>query len=259
MSSYLHKPQVNDSLCYVLEQRMLVRRREQIYLHAPSHRRQSRGFTLLELLITITVIAMLVGVGVSSFSQVSNVQLRVQSNRLASSLKQSFGYAVSHGKYMRMVLNLDTHEFWVESSSEPIFISQDKRAEGVDPNELTELELRENEKATRDGRPTIKRATYNKQEVVQSYKFEKGVKLKGVFTPNQEELFTSDKAYIHFFPHGFAEPALIHLAYEQEGAEETGNSYTLLLKPLTGHVERRAGTIEPDQYFGKPFQEEEED
>ena len=102
--------------------------------------RVSAGFTLLELLLVIAIVGGLTSLGVSTFTQVSNTQIRVATNKLAAAMRHSFGYAVSHGRYVRMVLDLDTERYWVESSDKPIFLSVKKREENVDPNELTEEE-----------------------------------------------------------------------------------------------------------------------
>jgi hypothetical protein len=208
-------------------------------------------------LITIAIAAGLIGAAASTFSQVSNTELRVQSNRIATALRHSFGYAVSHGKYLRAVFDLDQNSFWVESSSEAIFISTKKREEGVDPNALTEKEQDIIEKAKRDGRSNpIKKATYSKEDVIKEIKLEKGVKFKGIFTLNQEDTFYKGKAYLHFFPHGFAEPAMIYVTNKDES--DIGGSYTLILNPLTGKVIRKFGVVEPDRYFGLPDKDEDE-
>ena len=100
-------------------------------------RARSAGFTLLELLLVIAIVGGLTGIGISTFTQISNTKIRVATNKLAAALRHSFGYAVSHGRYVRMVLDLEGNRYWVESSDRPIFLSVEKREENVDPNDLT--------------------------------------------------------------------------------------------------------------------------
>ena len=228
------------------------------YPNRIDHRHRHRlGFTLLELLITIAIAAGLIGIAASTFTQVSNTELRVQSNRVATALRHSFGYAVSHGKYLRAVFDLDQHSFWVESSSQAIFINKKKREEGEDPNAITDKEQELIDKAKRDDRPNpIKKASFSKEDVIKEIKLEKGVKFKGIFTLNQEDVFSKGKAYIHFFPHGFVEPSMIYITNKDE--EDIGGIYTLVVSPLTGKVVRKFGMVEPDRYFGLPDKNEEE-
>ena len=229
------------------------------HLRFSLHRQNLRqsGFTLLELLLVIAIVAGLAGLALSTFTQISNTKLRVSTNKLAAALRHSFGYAVSHGRYVRMVLDLEGNRYWVESSDKPIFLAVKKREENQDPNELTEEEKEELEKAKEEGRPIQQRPRFTKDSVISEVKLDKGITLRRVFTANQEEVFTSGKGYIHFFPNGFAEPAMVTVG--QGESDMDGGSYTLILSPLTGKVKRELGVIDPDRYFGEPDKVEEED
>jgi hypothetical protein len=211
---------------------------------------------LLELLISLAIVAGLVALTSSSFTEVAQTRLMSASNKLAVTLRHCFGYAVSHGKYLRVVLDLDQERYWVESSERPIFISAQKRLEGEDPNALTEEEREKQEEAREEGRPVKERARFTADRLIKEVKLEDGVQLYSVFTTNQEDTFTTGKAYIHFFPSGFAEPALIVVGLG-ENADEDG-AYSLSLAPLTGKVKQSIGIVEPGRYFGEPEKVEEE-
>lgn len=219
-------------------------------------RAKSMGFTLLELLLVIAIVGGLTGIAVSTFSQISNTKIRVATNKLAAALRHSFGYAVSHGRFVRMVLDLEGNRYWVESSDKPIFLASKKREENVDPNALTEEEKEAIEEAKEEGRPIKERPRYAKDAVVAEIKLDKGLNLRSVFTANQDEVFTTGKAYIHFFPNGFAEPAMVVIG--QGESIDDGGAYTLILSPLTGKVKREVGVVDPDRYFGEPEKFEEE-
>ena len=81
---------------------------------------------------------------------------------------------------------------------------------------------------------------------------QRGIGIDGVLTSGQVDVFESGVAYIHFFPNGFVEPALI---YTTDG---DGEYYTLIINPLTGKVGRQAGKMDPDATFGEPDRVEEE-
>lgn len=224
--------------------------------HSRAVRRDERGLTLLELMVTMAIAAGLIGIAASTFSQVSNTQLRVETNRLATTLRHCFGYAVSHSRYLRLVIDLDGERYWVESSERPIFLSVKKREEGQDPNQETEEEIEAREEAKEEGRPVQERARFTADRIIPERKLERGLTIRSVFTPEQDDTFTQGKAFIHFFPNGFAEPALITVGYGE--GEDEGGAYTLILSPLTGKVKREFGEIEPGRYFGEPDKVEEE-
>lgn len=96
---------------------------------------QSKAFTLIELLIVICLVAIITGLAVSNFGQISNTQLRTQTNKLAAALKYTFGRAVSHGLYMRMVFDFEQDAYWVEASEQPVFLSKKKRSEDQEEGE----------------------------------------------------------------------------------------------------------------------------
>jgi general secretion pathway protein H len=219
------------------------------------HARQRQGgFTLIELIIVIAVFAGVMSLAVNTFNQISSTQIRVGSNRIAQALRYSFEYAVTHGKYVRLVISIDAGTISAESTDDPIFLSMEKREVGIDPQELTEKQKEDIEKAKEEGRPPPKMIRFSKDQVIPTIELDKDVQIKGVFTANQTDIFTSGKAYIHYFPNGFAEPALVYV-----GGKNSELVYTLMLSPLTGKVSRRFGEIEPDRLFGKPSKEEEED
>ena len=78
------------------------------------------------------------------------------------------------------------------------------------------------------------------------------VGIDGVLTSNQEDVFRSGKAYVHFFPNGQVEPTII---YTTDGDEAFN---TLLVHPWTGRVERKAGKVDLGAEFGRPDDEEAE-
>lgn len=214
-----------------------------------------RGFTLLELLVVVAIGAMTIGLLASTFGQVSSAEVRTQSNQVASLMRQSFSYAVSHGKYLRMIFNMSDHTISVESTDDPVFLSINKRQLGEQPDALTEEEEARNEKAKEEGRALIKRASFHKETVLPEIKLKAGVQLFGVYTPNQDEVFREGRAYVHFFPNGFAEPAMIYIGNQRD--DDKGLRYTLALSPLTGKITRTLGELEVDRYFGQPEEEEE--
>ena len=230
---------------------------------ADRHRSQGRsaraemgGFTLLELLVTLAIIVGLVVLAVPTFSQVSSAKLRTATNKLSTTLRHCFGYSVSHSKYLRLVIDLDGERYWVESSERPIFISKAKVEEGVDPNELTEEEKEKIEEAREEGRPIQERARFSADKFISEVKLDKGLNLRSAFTTNQEDVFTTGRSYVHFFPSGFVEPALIVIG--QGETDDEGPAYSLTTAPLTGKVTRSMGEVEPSRYFGAPEKVEEE-
>lgn len=213
-------------------------------------RSKPRGLTLLEILIVLSLLAVATGIAVGSLSGASSMRLRTETNKVAAAIRYAYNRSSALGLYMRMVLDMDSHTYWVEASDEPNFLATKKREEGDDP-EAEEEEERAEELEDGVSQKYKTRAKFKADEVIPKVVLEKGIKIAGVLTPSQEDIFERGKAYIHFFPNGFVEPALIYTEYD-------GEYYTLLVNPLTGKVTRKVGKADPDRDFGRPDEVEEE-
>lgn len=212
----------------------------------------SRGLTVLELIVVIGVLVLILGVGIGGLDRLSSVQLRTQTNRLSAAIRHTYTRAVAHGLYMRLVLDLDADAYWVEASETAQFLSVEKRKEGEATAEEQAAE-KEAEKRERDGAPPPPpRERYTEDGVIPRVNMERGIGISGVITLGQEDVFTSGKAYVHFFPNGFVEPAMI---YTTDGKD---SFYTLSIHPMTGRVKREIGKIDPPRHFGEPEKVEDE-
>ncbi len=211
---------------------------------ARSPYRLSRGITLLELMIVIGVIMLMMGVGLSGLNQLSSVQLRTQTNRLAAAIRHAYNRAIADGLYVRMALYIDADRYSVEASSTPVFIERDRQEFVEEARPLGERRLDDDEDAPP---PPPKYAP-----IIPDVSMQRGIGIAGVLTSGQVDVFESGVAYIHFFPNGFVEPAMI---YTTDGDKDF---YTLTINPLTGKVKRDGGKVDPDRSFGEPDRVEEE-
>lgn len=217
-----------------------------------ARRLTQRAFTLIELVVVVGVLVLMIGLAINGLSGLSGTQLRTQTNTLAAAVRHTYSRSVALGLYMRMVFDLDGDSYWVEASDQPIFLRKGKRDVGDDP-ELNEAQLEAERKAREDGeKPLTMRAKYMQEDVIPKVVMEQGIGLHGVLTTGQVDVFTSGKAYLHFFPNGFVEPAMIYTTDGDDAFE------TLIVSPLTGKVTRKFGKADPAREFGEPERIEEE-
>jgi general secretion pathway protein H len=220
-------------------------------------RRLQKGLTLIEIMIVIGILVLMIGLAINGLSGLSSTQLRTQTNKLAAAVRHTYSRSIALGLYMRIVFDLDGDAYWVEASDQPIFLRKEKRDVGED-SQLTEEELEAEKEAAeklkegKPGRKISKRAQYQQEDVIPKVTMDKGIGIHGIITSGQVDVFTSGKAYIHFFPNGFVEPSMI---YTTDGDEAF---LTLIINPLTGKVSRKPGKVEPDRRFGEPDKVEEE-
>lgn len=238
----------------------------------PSRRRGARGLTLLEILVVIGILVLIVGLAVGGFSRIGAVRLRNETNKVAAAIRHTFNRSVSLGLYMRMVIDLDGESFTVEASQNPTFLHKNPLEPGIDPDspeaqaqaalgEKAKLKSKrdkdddEPSKSAGDdpaSRVAARRAQFVQDDVIATQKLEGGAAFDGVVVAGQSDPVTSGKAYLHFFPNGWAEPAVIHTT------DGEGSYFTLEVSPLTGKVTSTAGKHDPPRHFGEAERVEEE-
>jgi hypothetical protein len=141
-----------------------------------------------------------------------------------------------------MVLSPETDQYRVEASAERVFI--DIEAEAEDP------ENQKRDPRFDDEKPQVKRPKFDM--LIPPVAMTRGIGIDGVITSGREDIVSNGDISIHFFPSGFVEPAMI---YTTDGDD---SFFTLVVNPMTGHVKRHAGRVDPDRKFGEPDRVEEE-
>lgn len=223
-------------------------------------RRRSRGFTIIEVLVVIAIIALMLTGATYGLRSISRTELRGSSAKLAGGIRYCFDRAITTGSYYRIVLDLNKNQYWAERSDERMYLGRDKeeapgqgKAYDADAAEKLKDEQDAKDKALLDARggiaasleppPKPKRAKFQTfRDTTLPVVNLKRIKLFDVFTGRQREPYTSGKAYLYFFPDGHTERAVVRLT-------DGDNFYSLVVHPLTGRVEVKAGKYDIPRDF----------
>jgi general secretion pathway protein H len=226
------------------------------------------GFTLLEMMIVLALVALLTGSVVIGFRAFTKSELRGSSAKLAGAIRYLFDRASATGKMHRLVLDFDEGKYWAEASDDRFFAPRERETDESREKEVeAEAELA---KARAEGRvdengevtsgdeidpsryqPTEwkpKKARFEKfaEKSLKTVELKGGIKLAGLFTARYARPISTGKGYLYFFPLGQTEPAVVHIS-----DEEGQTFYSLLVHPLNGRVQITAGYVEPrvDEQF----------
>lgn len=161
-----------------------------------------------------------------------NNQMRQAVRRLSGITRELQTSAKLQGTIYRLVIDLgdeskkSTQVYWVEKSSGRTVLTPDEMA-GDELREKALLEMSSDERAEAPPPLFSKDAKLSKGagELPGSLRFE-DVELK-----RSEKPIVTGKAYIHFFPQGLADEAVIHLS----GGDKL--KWSLIVHPLTGKTE----------------------
>lgn len=191
--------------------------------------KNDRGFTLIEIMITILIMAAVVAIGGTRIIN-PNENRRGQVRKIAVQTKELRTSARLQNATFRIVFQMDPekgHRYWVESASGHAL--QLSEAQEKELNSLTQIQRDE---AYKGRSKFTKDPKYGKEVELTTGLFIEGVEISG-----RSKEVTSSLAYVHFFPQGLSDEALIKIG------DRKNQHWTIKIHPLTGTAEIRNGSL----------------
>ncbi len=214
-------------------------------------RQRQGGMTLIEVAITVAILALAVGVVLPSMSNLSRADLRKASTLLAGCMRTAFENAALEGKTYRLTFVLGTGSVTTEATDETLRLDASRGNAVMGTSQLLEefapppgqvqatVDPNSNLVAPPSDSPMAalmrvqaagQAASHRSFEPREKLKLPPGVRVLDVWTDGMDQAMTEGEVYVHFFPGGYAQDAMVHL----EDAD--GRVFTLQLRPLLGKV-----------------------
>ena len=216
---------------------------------ARQRRSSARGFTLIEMMIALVIVALITVVSVRGLRSFAKTDLRATATRMAGSIRYLFDRASTTGRVHRLVLDFDNGKYWAEVSDDQFILGSGKETEEsrkIEAAKIAKEEEIKRQAAEREAsfgasqiptrympKPFMpKRAKFDafRETSVKPVTLKSGVLLADIYTPRLLTPLATGKGYVYFFPMGMTEAAVIHLS---DGKE---TFYSLIVHPLTGRV-----------------------
>ena len=189
--------------------------------------RSNRGFTLIEIMVVLLIMGSMIAIGGTRIFN-PNEHRRGQVRKIAVGTKELRTNARLQNATFRMVFQMDKekgHKFWVESAS----------GHALQLSEVQEKEL--------DSLTTIQRedSYKGKSKFTKDRKLGKetelttGLVFEGIEISGRSKEITEGLAYVHFFPQGLSDEALIKIG------DRKNQHWTIKIHPLTGSAEILTG------------------
>jgi prepilin-type N-terminal cleavage/methylation domain-containing protein len=178
--------------------------------------RTNKGFTLIEILIVLALVASLVVYAVPKLS--SGDQVRAAVRRLTVITKEAQTNARLTGNVHRLVFEMPEdekkeHKYWVETA--------DQKAVNLTFSNEGDKDKKEGEETSASGFSMDSRITKKPETLPSKFYFED-------IEFSDKNKILNGKAYIYFFPQGLVTKAAIHLTNRK------AIKWTIVLNPLTG-------------------------
>jgi general secretion pathway protein H len=213
--------------------------------HLPRHRgrgngpRAPRGMTLIEIMVSLAVVATVLLVAVPTIEAYAGVRAREEAGNISGAIRYMYGQSALSGKVCRLTFDLDARTWWPECTEGRFTLERDKeRASGGKRTEEQKPD-RQRSRGTdvlKDEGELMRERVEKKAEFsdfqsedIKKRKLPDGAELS-VWTAHQRERYSKGKAFLYFFPQGHTERAQIYVSSGH------GDVYTLAVSPLNGKV-----------------------
>ena len=239
-----------------------------------------KGFTFMELIIVLAIMGMVYAVALPQLSIKTGTEVATKLGTLSADIRSAFDMAVLHRKNFRLVFHMVSGDYWLETTdAEEITLGDDKlnhdpteeeeqdfqEAFDEDFKEYIELAGREvedveNNRTIKPSSPVVAakdRLRPPKWTKIQDREW--GRRSLGPFLLVQdmqcehhhekqtfENFEAKARGFIYFFPQGYAERCVVHVAYRKDGSiiDDTQPPYTVIVDPYLGVADVQTGYIE---------------
>ncbi len=96
------------------------------------HAQAAAGFTIMELMVVLAIISLIMAGSAVALRAVMRTNLRSAAGRVAATLRYVFDRATMTGSYMRVALDLDKGEVWIEQSTGAFSLKEGREQDVTD-------------------------------------------------------------------------------------------------------------------------------
>lgn len=184
-----------------------------------------KGFTLIELMFVVFVIALLAKVMLPRVANLFRVNLKTSAVQLAGYMQSAYEYAVLRHKRVRVQFDLNEGTYWAELASDDApampLITENSKLDDV----LMELEKKAAEPLPTDEEALKEQFEKLSDGPLRPSKLPNGVKFKSIRLADSKNDKTS---WLEFSPTGFSQKAIVSIEHE------SGTSMSISLPVLGG-------------------------
>jgi len=208
--------------------------------------KKNRGFTLIEVILVVTIIAVVVTGATFGLGAVTRTRLRSASFRVMSAARFAYNRAITQGTTTRLHFDFEKDTMAVEESDAPVTLATDEQLESdaggaINPWDLARARL-EKPLEPPELRSPFQPITNANGVVLKRYVAQPvgdGISVHALITPHELEKRVEGEGSVYFFPGGVTERAVIQLS------DSSDTVYSIEIHPLTGNARIHNFAYEP--------------
>ena len=220
--------------------------------------RRARGFTLIELIVSITIAMLVIGLVTMAITNIRRADLKKSSGMMSSAMRYLYNLAVINNTPYRLVIDMEKGSFWGEAmeTDDPCKRYLPSEGEEMDMGAGGDSALGAGGRIGVAGEPGVDSQTPTasgsykkpKDNLLSERELPRGIVITGILTSHHREAQREGRAAIHFFPGGYAERAYVWLGERDTPEAEAEVMVTLALDGLMGHVKRHSEVLEESSF-----------
>ncbi|MBT8453931.1 MAG: prepilin-type N-terminal cleavage/methylation domain-containing protein [Deltaproteobacteria bacterium] len=208
--------------------------------------RTSRGFTLIEVIVVIAIIAVVVTGATFGLGAITRTRLRSSAFKVMSAARFAYNRSLTQGTTTRLRFDFDKDTMAIEETLTPVTLAtteqlEDEDGQAVDPWDLARARLEQPLTPIKPTSPFQPIANKN-GKVIERYTAKpvgEAVSVHALITPHETETRTDGEGSVYFFPGGLTEHAVIQLS------DASDTVYSIEIHPLTGNARIHNFAYEP--------------
>jgi general secretion pathway protein H len=208
---------------------------------------RQRGVTLIEILVTLAIIALMAGGAMLGLGAISSARLRESSTQVSGAIKLAYNHANATSRPTRLVFDFEQKTIAIEDSEGRMLVQSGDRTGGAAAATELEQALQKEAEGILQG-PRAPRADFQPVERILGFEHDDGVSVKRlregisfrlIEVAHDDDASVEGRAYLYFWPGGMTQNAAIHI--QKDGSDDV---ITILVAPLTGKTRIVGGAVE---------------
>jgi len=196
--------------------------------------RHSKGFTILEVMVTMVIIGLIVAVAIPSFQSLSGTRVRSTANQFVGLIQDIYNRSVLGAKVFRLVIDLERKEYWVEYTAEEVLLDSPENSDSSEDKNLLNTDELQNADYLKKPAFFKVEEDWGKQRTLPA-----GVIFFRFWADDLRTPTESGTAYLYFYPTGYVQKASISLAKDRS----TQFLLSITTEPLTGEANITSGEV----------------
>jgi len=212
--------------------------------------RTNRGFTLIEVILVVAIIAVVVTGATFGLGAISRTRLRSSAFRVMSAARFAYNRSLTQGTTTRLRFDLEKNTMAIEETYTPVTLATNEQLESdegqaVDPWDLARTRLQEPLSPVTPTSP-FQPISNQSGKVLDRYSTKPvgdDISVHALITPHESDTRTDGEGSVYFFPGGVTEHAVIQLS------DSSDTVYSVEIHPLTGNARIHNFAYEPLNEF----------